>query len=235
MQATGKGLRRPGRRRNGKAPEGKAPNGRTRASASAFLLEQLPPGTFDCAAHSREAAAPRFRWKIWCMRACWGLMDALQEIRFEQATCQFSSYAKFPHPRRHTGQPARAWTGARANLRRKARMLEETSLQLSRPFSEERRARAEMAKELGPRAFSLPASAGARSRGLKLAASALNRHVTGREEDLCEYLPDDPEDTPLPPAAWKGKSSSCWARVIGELSGKRTAGGWRCTTSRNSQ
>jgi len=86
-------------------------------------------------------------------------------------------------------------------------MLEETQLAAERP-SRQNAGEAEMAKELGLELSAFQHLLG-EIKGLEIGSFRIESSRDGREEDLCEYLPDDPEDTPYH-RAWRGKSSSCW-------------------------
>ncbi len=140
-----------------------------------------------------------------------GLMDALQ--KFDQGKhVQFSSYAKF-RIRGAILDSLRELDWSPRDLRRKARLLEETSLQLSARLGRAP-GEAEMAKELGLELSAFQHLLG-EIKGLEIGSFRIESQ-DGREEDLCEYLPDDPEDTPYH-RCLEGEIKQLLARVIGEL------------------
>ena len=141
-----------------------------------------------------------------------GLMDALQKFDASKHV-QFSSYAKF-RIRGAILDSLRELDWSPRDLRRKARMLEETSLQLSARLGRTP-GEAEMAKELGLELSAFQHLLG-EIKGLEIGSFRIESSRDGREEDLCEYLPDDPEDTPYH-RCLEGEVKQLLARVIGEL------------------
>jgi len=141
-----------------------------------------------------------------------GLMDALQKFDSSKHV-QFSSYAKF-RIRGAILDSLRELDWSPRDLRRKARMLEETSLQLSARLGRTP-GEAEMAKELGLELSAFQHLLG-EIKGLEIGSFRIESSRDGREEDLCEYLPDDPEDTPYH-RCLEGEVKQLLARVIGEL------------------
>ena len=122
-----------------------------------------------------------------------GLIDALHKYdRSKQV--QFGSYAKF-RIRGAILDSLREMDWSPRDLRRKARQLEEANnslrSQLGRNPSEP-----ELAAELGIDLHGLQMLLGEID-GLEVGSLRVQSHRDGKEEDLCEYLPDDPEETPL--------------------------------------
>jgi len=141
-----------------------------------------------------------------------GLMDALQ--KFDQSKhVQFSSYAKF-RIRGAILDSLRELDWSPRDLRRKARLLEETSLQLSARLGRAP-GEAEMAKELGLELSAFQHLLG-EIKGLEIGSFHIESSRDGKEEDLCEYLPDDPEDTPYH-RCLESEIKHLLARVIEEL------------------
>ena len=144
-----------------------------------------------------------------------GLMDALQ--KFDQGKhVQFSSYAKF-RIRGAILDSLRELDWSPRDLRRKARLLEETSLQLSARLGRAP-GEGEMATELGLELSAFQHLLG-EIKGLEIGSFHVESSHDGRDEDLCEYLPDDPEDTPYH-RCLESEMKEMLARVIGELPDK---------------
>ena len=141
-----------------------------------------------------------------------GLMDALQ--KFDQGKhVQFSSYAKF-RIRGAILDSLRDLDWSPRDLRRKARLLEETSLQLSAKLGRAP-GEAEMAVELGLELTAFQHLLG-EIKGLEIGSFHVESSQDGRDEDLCEYLPDDPEDTPYH-RCLESEMKQLLSRVIDEL------------------
>ena len=141
-----------------------------------------------------------------------GLMDALQ--KFDQGKhVQFSSYAKF-RIRGAILDSLRELDWSPRDLRRKARLLEETSLQLSAKLGRAP-GEAEMAVELGLELTAFQHLLG-EIKGLEIGSFHVESSQDGRDEDLCEYLPDDPEDTPYH-RCLESEMKQLLSRVIDEL------------------
>jgi len=122
-----------------------------------------------------------------------GLIDALH--KFDRSKhVQFGSYAKF-RIRGAILDSLREMDWSPRDLRRKARRLEEAHntlrARLGRNPSEP-----ELAVELGMDLRGLQLLLGEIS-GLEVGSLRVESPRDGREEDLCEYLPDDSEETPL--------------------------------------
>jgi RNA polymerase sigma factor FliA len=122
-----------------------------------------------------------------------GLIDALH--KFDRGKhVQFGSYAKF-RIRGAILDSLREMDWSPRDLRRKARRLEEAHnklrLELGRTPTEP-----ELAVELGMDLRGLQLLLGEID-GLEIGSLRVASPRDGKEEDLCEYLPDDPEETPL--------------------------------------
>jgi RNA polymerase sigma factor FliA len=122
-----------------------------------------------------------------------GLIDALH--KYDQGKhVQFGSYAKF-RIRGAILDSLREMDWSPRDLRRKARGIEEANntlrSRLGRNPSE-----TEVAAELGVDLHGLQMLLGEID-GLEVGSLRVQSPRDGKEEDLCEYLPDDPEETPL--------------------------------------
>ncbi len=141
-----------------------------------------------------------------------GLMDALQ--KFDQGKhVQFSSYAKF-RIRGAILDSLRELDWSPRELRRKARLLEETSLQLSAKLGRAP-GEGEMAAELGLELSAFQHLLG-EIKGLEIGSFHVESSHDGGDEDLCEYLPDDPDDTPYH-RCLESEMKQMLSKVIGEL------------------
>lgn len=122
-----------------------------------------------------------------------GLIDALHKFDCGKHV-QFGSYAKF-RIRGAILDSLREMDWSPRDLRRKARRLEEAHntlrSRLGRNPSEP-----ELALELGIDLRGLQLLLGEIS-GLEIGSMRVESPRDGHEEDLCEYLPDDSEETPL--------------------------------------
>ncbi|HLW89258.1 MAG TPA: FliA/WhiG family RNA polymerase sigma factor [Terriglobales bacterium] len=141
-----------------------------------------------------------------------GLMDALN--KFDRSKhVQFSSYAKF-RIRGAILDSLREMDWGPRELRRKARKIEEAhrtlSLTLSRAPSE-----SEMAVELGLELKQFQQLLGELD-GLEVGSLRVESPWDGKEEDLCDYLPNAPEDTPFV-RCLRSEMKDLLARVIAEL------------------
>ena len=141
-----------------------------------------------------------------------GLIDAVHKFdRSKQV--QFGSYAKF-RVRGAILDSLREMDWSPRDLRRKARRLEEAHnnlrLQLGRNPSEP-----ELAAEVGMELRGLQLLLGEIA-GLEIGSLRVESPRDGREEDLCEYLPDDPEETPLF-ICLRSEMKETLARAIGTL------------------
>jgi FliA/WhiG family RNA polymerase sigma factor len=124
---------------------------------------------------------------------CTNVVDVY--VNYDQAKhVQFGSYAKF-RIRGAILDSLREMDWSPRDLRRKARRLEEANhalrARLGRNPSE-----VELAAELGIDLHGLQILLGEID-GLEVGSLRVQSPRDGKEEDLCEYLPDDPEETPL--------------------------------------
>jgi RNA polymerase sigma factor FliA len=141
-----------------------------------------------------------------------GLIDALQ--KFDGAKqVQFASYAKF-RIRGAILDSLRELDWSPRDLRRKARRLEEAHNQLRSSLGRNP-SEPELAAELGIDLRELQLLLGEIS-GLEIGSLRVESPRDGREEDLCEYLPDDSEETPLF-LCLRSEMKDLLARAIAEL------------------
>lgn len=141
-----------------------------------------------------------------------GLIDALQKFdRSKQV--QFGSYAKF-RIRGAILDSLREMDWGPRELRRKARRVEEAhrklSLELSRSPAE-----TEMAAELDMTLAEFQHLMGELD-SLEIGSLRVESPWDGKEEDLCDYLPNAPEDTPFF-RCLRSEMKEILARVIAEL------------------
>ena len=141
-----------------------------------------------------------------------GLMDALN--KFDRSKhVQFGSYAKF-RIRGAILDSLREMDWGPRELRRKARRIEEAhrklSLALSRAPSE-----SEMATELSLELKEFQLLLGELD-GLEVGSLRVESPWDGKEEDLCDFLPNAPEDTPFF-RCLRAEMKELLARVIAEL------------------
>jgi RNA polymerase sigma factor FliA len=141
-----------------------------------------------------------------------GLIDALNKFDHSKHVL-FSSYAKF-RIRGAILDSLREMDWGPRELRRKARKIEEAhrtlSLALSRAPSE-----SEMAAELGLELKTFQQLLGELD-GLEIGSLRVESPWDGKEEDLCDYLPNAPEDTPFM-RCLRSEMKDLLARVIAEL------------------
>ena len=122
-----------------------------------------------------------------------GLIDALQKYDPSKHV-QFGSYAKF-RIRGAMLDSLREMDWSPRDLRRKARRLEEAHNTLRSSLGRNP-SEPELAVELGIDLRGLQLLLGEIS-GLELGSLRVESQRDGQDEDLCEYLPDDSEETPL--------------------------------------
>jgi RNA polymerase sigma factor for flagellar operon FliA len=122
-----------------------------------------------------------------------GLMDALNKYDRTKHV-QFASYAKF-RIRGAILDSLRELDWSPRELRRKARRIDDVysglSKQLGRTPTE-----SELASELGMQLHELQLLMGELD-GLEIGSLRIESPRDGQEEDLCEFLPNAPEDTPF--------------------------------------
>ena len=122
-----------------------------------------------------------------------GLIDALH--KYDRAKkVQFGTYAKF-RIRGAILDSLRGMDWSPRELRRKARSLEEADHKL-RSFLGRNPSESELAAEVGINLRDLQLLLGEIS-GLEVGSLRVESSSNGRDEDLCEYLPDDSQETPL--------------------------------------
>jgi RNA polymerase sigma factor FliA len=141
-----------------------------------------------------------------------GLIDALN--KFDRSKhVQFSSYAKF-RIRGAILDSLREMDWGSRELRRKARRIEQAhhklSFELSRAPTEN-----EIAAELGLGLKEFQQLVGELD-GLEIGSLRVESPWDGKEEDLCDYLPSAPEDTPFF-RCLRSEMTDLLARVIAEL------------------
>jgi RNA polymerase sigma factor FliA len=141
-----------------------------------------------------------------------GLIDAFNKFDHSKKV-QFGSYAKF-RIRGAILDSLREMDWGPRELRRKARRVEEAhrklSLELSRAPSEN-----EMAAELGMALQEFQHLLGELD-SLEVGSLRIESPWDGKEEDLCDYLPNAPEDTPFF-RCLRSEMKDLLARIIAEL------------------
>ncbi len=141
-----------------------------------------------------------------------GLIDALNKFDSSKHV-QFGSYAKF-RIRGAILDSLREMDWGPRELRRKARKVEEAhrtlSLELSRAPTEN-----EVAAELGMTLQELQHLLGELD-SLEVGSLRIESPWDGKEEDLCDYLPSAPEDTPYF-RCQRSEMKQILARIIAEL------------------
>ncbi len=141
-----------------------------------------------------------------------GLIDALQ--KYDSAkNVQFGSYAKF-RIRGAILDSLRELDWSPRDLRRKARGLEEAHHKLRSSLGRNP-SEPELAAEVGMTLRDLQLLLGEIS-GLEVGSLRVESSRDGRDEDLCEYLPDDSEETPLF-LCLRSEMKQQLARAISEL------------------
>jgi len=157
-----------------------------------LLMEQLPQVRY-IARRIHERLPRHVPFEDLVHAGVIGLIDALHKYDRGKHV-QFGSYAKF-RIRGAILDSLREMDWSPRDLRRKARRLEEANntlrSQLGRNPSEP-----ELAAELGIDLRGLQMLLGEID-GLEVGSLRVQSRRDGKEEDLCEYLPDDPEETPL--------------------------------------
>lgn len=157
-----------------------------------LLMEQLPQVRY-IARRIHERLPPHVPFEDLVHAGVIGLIDALH--KFDRSKhVQFASYAKF-RIRGAILDSLREMDWSPRDLRRKARQLEEAHnrlrCELGRNPSEQ-----ELAAGLGLDLHGLQLLLGELD-GLDVGSLKVKSPRDGKEEDLCEYLPNRPEETPL--------------------------------------
>jgi RNA polymerase sigma factor FliA len=144
-----------------------------------------------------------------------GLMDALNKYDHAKQV-QFASYAKF-RIRGAILDSLRELDWSPRELRRKARRIDDVyshlSTELGRTPTEP-----ELAAELGMELHEFQLLIGELD-GLEIGSLRVESPRDGQDEDLCEYLPNAPEDTPFF-LCLRSEMKQLLARVIDELPDK---------------
>jgi RNA polymerase sigma factor for flagellar operon FliA len=157
-----------------------------------LLMEQLPQVRY-IARRIHERLPRHVPFEDLVHAGVVGLIDALHKYDRGKHV-QFGSYAKF-RIRGAILDSLREMDWSPRDLRRKARQLEEANntlrSQLGRNPSQP-----ELAAALGIDLHGLQMLLGEID-GLEVGSLRVQSRQDGKEEDLCEYLPDDPEETPL--------------------------------------
>jgi RNA polymerase sigma factor for flagellar operon FliA len=176
-----------------------------------ILLDQLPQVRY-LARRIHERLPRHVPFEDLVHAGVLGLIDALN--KFDRSKhVQFGSYAKF-RIRGAILDSLREMDWGPRELRRKARKVEEAhrklSLELSRAPSEN-----EVAAELGMGLKEFQLLLGELD-GLEIGSLRIESPWDGKEEDLCDYLPNAPEDTPFF-RCLRSEMKELLARVIAEL------------------
>jgi RNA polymerase sigma factor for flagellar operon FliA len=176
-----------------------------------ILVEQLPQVRY-LARRIHERLPPHVSLEDLVHAGVIGLIDALNKFdRSKQV--QFGSYAKF-RIRGAILDSLREMDWGPRELRRKARKVEEAlrtlSLALSRAPTEN-----EMASELGMSLREFQQLLGEID-SLEVGSLRVESPWDGKQEDLCDYLPGAPEDTPFF-RCLRSEIKELLTRVIAEL------------------
>jgi len=157
-----------------------------------LLMEQLPQVRY-IARRIHERLPRHVPFEDLVHAGVIGLIDALH--KYDQGKhVQFGSYAKF-RIRGAILDSLREMDWSPRDLRRKARRLEEANNTLRSRLGHNP-SESELAAELGIDLRGLQMLLGEID-GLEVGSLRVQSPRDGKEEDLCEYLPDDPEETPL--------------------------------------
>src|SRR6478609_1223536 len=141
-----------------------------------------------------------------------GLIDALQKFDHSKHV-QFGSYAKF-RIRGAILDSLREMDWSPRDLRRKARLLEEAHHKLRSELGRnptEPELAAEFGMDLRPMQLLL-----GEIDGLEVGSLRVESHFDGKEEDLSDSIPHDPQETPLF-LCLRGEMKQQLARAIAEL------------------
>jgi len=168
------------------------PTWNTEDDRERLLMEQLPQVRY-IARRIHERLPRHVPFEDLVHAGVIGLIDALHKFDASKHV-QFGSYAKF-RIRGAILDSLREMDWGPRDLRRKARQLEEAHnrlrSELGRTPSEQ-----ELAAALNLELHELQLLLGEID-GLEVGSLKVQSPRDGKEEDLCEYLPNDPEDTPL--------------------------------------
>ena len=184
------------------------------AQREQLLLEQLPQVRY-IARRIHERLPRHVPFEDLVHAGVVGLIDALNKFDRNKHV-QFGSYAKF-RIRGAILDSLREMDWSPRDLRRKARQIEEVqnnlSAQLGRHPTEP-----ELAEALGVSLREFQALLGEID-GLEIGSLRVQTGRDGKEEDLCEYLPNDSEDTPLV-LCLRAEMKTMLSRAIAELPDK---------------
>ncbi len=176
-----------------------------------LLMEQLPQVRY-IARRIHERLPRHVPFEDLVHAGVLGLMDAWHKFdRGKQV--QFGSYAKF-RIRGAILDSLREMDWSPRDLRRKGRMLEEAHNKL-RTELQRNPTEPELAAELGLSLQGLQQLL-TELNGLEVGTLRIASPQDGREEDLCEYVADDPEETPLC-VCLRSEMKDLLARAIAEL------------------
>jgi RNA polymerase sigma factor for flagellar operon FliA len=176
-----------------------------------LLLEQLPQVRY-IARRIHERLPRHVPFEDLVHAGVVGLIDALHKYDRSKHV-QFGSYAKF-RIRGAILDSLREMDWSPRDLRRKARQLEEAHNKLRSELGRNP-TEPELAAELGLDLRGLQTLLGEID-GLEVGSFRVLSPRDGKEEDLCEYLPDDPEQTPLFQCL-RSEMKQLLARAIAEL------------------
>jgi RNA polymerase sigma factor for flagellar operon FliA len=157
-----------------------------------LLMEQLPQVRY-IARRIHERLPRHVQFEDLVHAGVVGLMDALQKYD-KTKHVQFGSYAKF-RIRGAILDSLREMDWSPRELRRKSRRLEEAHNKLRSELGRNP-TEPELAAELGMDLRGLQMLLGEID-SLEVGSLRIQSPHDGKDEDLCEYLPDDPEETPL--------------------------------------
>src|SRR5277367_2681061 len=164
----------------------------TDAERERVLMEQLPQVRY-IARRIHERLPRHVPFEDLVHAGVIGLIDALHKFDRSKLV-QFGSYAKF-RIRGAILDSLREMDWSPRDLRRKARRLEEAHNTLRSSLGRNP-SEVELAAELGIPLRGLQLLLGEIS-GLEVGSLRVESPLDGHEQDLCEYLPDDSEETPL--------------------------------------
>jgi RNA polymerase sigma factor for flagellar operon FliA len=176
-----------------------------------LLLEQLPQVRY-IARRIHERLPRHVQLEDLVHAGFVGLIDALDKFDHSKHVL-FGSYAKF-RIRGAILDSLRELDWSPRDLRRKARRLEDAHNQLRSSLGRNP-SEPELAAELGIDLRGLQLLLGEIS-GLEIGSLRVESSRDGRDEDLCEYLPDDSEQTPLF-LCLRSEMTQLLARAIAEL------------------
>jgi len=179
-----------------------------------ILLEQMPQVRY-LARHIHDRLPQHVPIEDLVHAGVLGLMDALNKYD-EARQVQFKTYAKF-RIRGAILDSLRELDWSPRDLRRKARMIEVASARLSHELGRNATEQ-ELAKEIGLNLESFQRLLG-ELEGLDLGSFHIVSNDKDQDDDLCEYLPGNPEESPYY-LTMKRELHQFLSRAIQELSEK---------------